>query len=71
MLFRSATDLFKYRGLAKAGSANFNPTNKYRIKSRGAFGTGPSSGGPGYPHRAGTDAQLGSWTVKQVTYSNA
>ena len=67
----SATDLFKYRGLAKAGSANFNPTNKYRIKSRGAFGTGPSSGGPGYPHRAGTDAQLGSWTVKQVTYSNA
>jgi hypothetical protein len=67
---KSASDLFKYRGLAKVGSENFKPTGAYRIKTRGAFGTGPVSGNPGYPHRAGTDAQLNSWTVKEVVFKN-
>lgn len=67
---KSNSDLFKYRGLSKIGSENFKPTGKYRIKSRGAFGTGPSTGNPGYPHRAGTDEQLNSWTVKEVYFKN-
>lgn len=67
---KSNSDLFKYRGLSKVGSENFKPTGKYRIKSRGAFGTGPSTGNPGYPHRAGTDEQLNSWTVKEVYFKN-
>ena len=56
--------------MAKVGAENFKPTGAYRIKTRGAFGTGPVSGNPGYPHRAGTDAQLNSWTVKEVVFKN-
>ena len=64
----SSSDIFKYRGLAKPGSAYLQPTGRYRIKTRGSFGTGPSSGNPGYPHRAGTADQLNSWTVKEVFF---
>jgi len=64
----SSSDLFKYRGLSKPGAKFFQPSGKYRIKSRGAFGTGPSTGNPGYPHRAGTTQQLNSWTVKEVIF---
>jgi hypothetical protein len=67
---KSSSDLFKYRGLAKLGSQNFKTSGLYRIKSRGAFGTGPTSGNPGYPHRAGTDQQLNSWTIKEVVFKN-
>lgn len=65
----SSSDVFKYRGLAKNGSGNFQPNGKYRIKARGVFGTGPTSGNPGYPHRSGTTEQLNSWTVKEVFFS--
>jgi hypothetical protein len=65
----SNSDVFKYRGLAKNGSGNFQPNGKYRIKERGSFGTGPTSGNPGYPHRSGTSEQLNSWTVKEVFFS--
>jgi hypothetical protein len=67
---KSSSDLFKYRGLAKVGSQNFRPSGAYRIKSRGVFGTGPTSGNPGYPHRSGTEDQLNSWTVKEVIFKN-
>lgn len=63
----SSSDLFKYRGLSQPGSENMKPTGEYRIKSRGAFGTGPSAN-TGYPHRSGTDSQLQSWTVKEVKF---
>lgn len=47
----SANDIAKYRGRAKVSSDSsgsvgvvaFNPTGRYRVKSRGAFGTKPSA----------------------------
>lgn len=64
----SSSDLFKYRSLSKSGYENFKPTNKYRIKSRGAFGSG-SATNVGYPHRSGSPEQLNSWTVKEVSFN--
>lgn len=61
VLIKADSDVFKYRGLADAGSQNFKPSGRYRIKNRGAFNTTISS------HFAGTDAQITSWTVNGVT----
>lgn len=63
----SSSDLFKYRSLSKAGYENFKPNGKYRIKTRGAFGTG-SGTNVGYPHRSGSLQQLNSWTVREVSF---
>lgn len=35
----SESDALKYRGLALAGSNNYKPSGRYRIKTRGAFNT--------------------------------
>lgn len=63
----SSSDLFKYRSLSKPGYENFKTNGKYRIKTRGAFGTG-SATNVGYPHRSGSLQQLNSWTVREVSF---
>lgn len=62
VIIRTDSDIFKYRGLADAGPQNFKPSGRYKIKNRGAFGTTV------VPHRAGTENQVTSWTVNEVTF---
>lgn len=62
VIVRTDSDTFKYRGLADAGSQNFRPSGRYKIKNRGAFGTTV------VPHRSGSDSQVSSWTVNEVTF---
>ena len=54
-----SSDLLKYRSLAEPGSTAFAPTGRYRIKSRGAFGTTASA------HYTGKTYE--SWDIKEIT----
>lgn len=62
VLIRTDSDIFKYRALADAGSQNFKPSGRYKIKNRGAFNTTV------VPHRSGSEDQVTSWTVNGVTF---
>lgn len=62
VLIKTDSDAYKYRGLADAGSQNFKPSGRYRIKNRGAFNTTIAA------HLAGTDSQITSWTVNGVIF---
>ncbi len=42
VLIRSQSDIWKYSALAKPGYKNFQPTNRYSIKTRGALSTSKS-----------------------------
>lgn len=56
------SDLLKYIGLGKAGSSNTKPTGRYRIKSRGAFGTTVTR------HEAAAQSIIDSWSGYEVTW---
>lgn len=56
------SDLLKYIGLGKAGSSNNKPTGRYRIKSRGAFGTTVAR------HEAAAQSIIDSWDGYEVTW---
>jgi len=56
------SDVLKYLGLANAGSANYQPTGKYRIKTRGAFNTTPAD------HFAAASTILNSWSGYEVKW---
>jgi len=56
------SDVLKYLGLAAAGSANYQPTGKYRIKTRGAFNTTPAD------HFAAASTILNSWSGYEVKW---
>jgi hypothetical protein len=56
------SDVLKYLGLANAGSANYQPTGKYRIKTRGAFNTTPAD------HFAAASTILNSWSGYEVRW---
>lgn len=58
------SDVLKYLGLAKAGSANYQPTGKYRIKARGAFNTTVAD------HYAAALTILNSWSGYEVKWSD-
>lgn len=62
VLIKSDADIYKYRALADAGSQNFKPSGRYRIKNRGCFNTTISL------HLAGTDSQTNSWTINEVIF---
>jgi hypothetical protein len=62
VIIRTDSDVFKYRALADAGSQNFKPSGRYKIKNRGAFNTTV------VPHRSGSENQITSWTVNEVTF---
>lgn len=55
----NSSDLLKYRSLAEPGSTAFAPTGKYRIKSRGAFGTTVAN------HSTGKTYE--SWNVMEIS----
>ena len=57
------SDVLKYLGLSNVGSANYQPTGRYRIKTRGAFNTTPAD------HFAAASTILNSWTGYQVRWS--
>jgi hypothetical protein len=56
------SDVLKYLGLANAGSANYQPTGKYRIKTRGAFNTTTAD------HFAAASTILNSWSGYEVKW---
>lgn len=56
------SDLLKYIGIGKAGSSYTKPTGRYRIKSRGAFGTTVAN------HYAAAQSIIDSWEGYQVTW---
>jgi hypothetical protein len=56
------SDVLKYLGLANAGSANYQPTGKYRIKTRGAFNTTAAD------HFAAASTILNSWSGYEVKW---
>jgi hypothetical protein len=56
------SDVLKYLGLANAGSANYQPTGKYRIKTRGAFNTTSAD------HFAAASTILNSWSGYEVKW---
>jgi hypothetical protein len=56
------SDVLKYLGLSRAGSANYQPTGKYRIKTRGAFNTTVSN------HYAAASTILNSWSGYEVKW---
>jgi hypothetical protein len=58
----SESDVLKYLGLSVVGSANYQPTGKYRIKSRGAFNTTVAS------HFAAASTILNSWSGYEVKW---
>jgi hypothetical protein len=62
VIIKSDADIFKYRALADAGSQNFKPSGRYKIKNRGAFGTAI------VPHRSASEDQITSWTVNEVIF---
>ena len=62
VIVRTDSDVFKYRALADVGSQNFKPSGRYKIKNRGAFNTTV------VPHRSGSENQVTSWTVNEVTF---
>jgi hypothetical protein len=57
------SDVLKYLGLSNVGSANYQPTGKYRIKARGAFDTTPAN------HYAAASTILNSWSGYEVRWS--
>jgi hypothetical protein len=57
------SDVLKYLGLSNVGSANYQPTGRYRIKTRGAFNTTAAD------HFAAASTILNSWTGYQVRWS--
>lgn len=68
----SNADVNKYRFLSRPGfadikkpqeSAYFRPTGKYRVKTRGAFGTKPAK------HYATPEQSLNSWSQVEVSWS--
>lgn len=59
----SPSDAYKWLGLAQAGSANYKPNGKYRIKTRGAFNT------PVENHYATAQEIINSWTGYDVEWS--
>lgn len=58
----SDSDVLKYRGLGQAGSSNYIPSGRYRIKTRGAFGTTPAA------HFANAQGVVDSWTGYEVAW---
>jgi hypothetical protein len=65
----SASDVNKYQFLSKPGYADINkpnetayfrPTGRYRVKTRGAFGTTPAR------HTASALESLSTWNQKEV-----
>lgn len=56
------SDVLKYLGLSNVGSANYQPTGKYRIKTRGAFNTTPAN------HYAAASTILNSWSGYEVKW---
>lgn len=62
VVIKTDSDVFKYRGLADAGSQNFRPTGRYKIKNRGAFNTVV------VPHRSGSENQVNSWIQNRVEF---
>jgi hypothetical protein len=58
----SESDVLKYLGLSAVGSANYQPTGKYRIKSRGAFNTTVAN------HFAAASTILNSWSGYEVKW---
>ena len=54
----SEGDWAQYRALSKTGSEYFKPTGRYRIKSRGVFGTTPAS------HVSTASTSLSAWYQK-------
>ena len=57
------SDVLKYLGFSSVGSANYQPTGKYRIKARGAFNTTPAN------HYAAASTILNSWSGYEVRWS--
>lgn len=55
----SESDILKYNALSDQNPANFQPTGKYRIKTRGAFGTTNAI----KEHKAISDSIINSWTM--------
>jgi hypothetical protein len=56
------TDALKHLGLAQPGASNFQPNGKYRIKTRGAFGTAIQS------HSVNAEDKLSSWNGYNVKW---
>lgn len=56
------SDVLKYLGLSNVGSANYQPTGRYRIKTRGAFDTTPAN------HYAAASTILDSWSGYEVKW---
>jgi hypothetical protein len=56
------SDALKYLGLSQAGAENFQPSGKYRIKTRGAFETKITD------HYADAQGILDSWNGYEVTW---
>ena len=52
------------------GAENFQPTGRYRIKNRKAFGTAFPKDASGNPtsHPASTSTQLSGWETYEVIY---
>ena len=70
VLIQNETDVFKYRALAKPGWANandpttayFRTTGRYRIKTRGAFGTTVAT------HETDSKTIISEWTTKNIAW---
>lgn len=58
----SESDVLKYLGAGVAGSGNYQPSGKYRIKARGAFNTTVSN------HYATASTILNSWSGYDVRW---
>ena len=58
----SEADALKYLGLGQIGSTNYAPSNRYRIKTRGAFDTVVSN------HIANAQGIVDSWDGYEVTW---
>jgi hypothetical protein len=56
------TDALKYLGLSQPGASNFQPNGKYRIKTRGAFGTAIES------HSVNAEDKLSAWQGYDVSW---
>jgi len=61
VIITSQSDILKYRGLAEPSSIALRPTQRYRIKTRGAFGTTIAAHSSTYDYE--------SWEVKEVIVS--
>lgn len=59
----SDSDVLKYQGQAAIGSDNYGPSGRYRIKTRGAFGTSVAT------HIAGAKEILDAWPGYEVIWN--